>query len=273
MSDNGKHNAIEKALAILGLFAFNNQELGTLEISRELGYHKATTSRTLILLAEYGFLEQNERNRKYRLGPRIVNLGLVVTRSLKHNLIQIATPYLEDLRNRIQETVVLEVLSGKRTITAYIAEGPSIVQLGGQVGDLMPSFVTSGLKAILACSSPSEWEEFIEQGLVQRTPNSITDPDLFRKHLEQTRISGIAVDNGEHDIELHAVSAPVFNIEGKPVAAVNAVGLARRIETSVESKTAREVKRTAETISKKLYYSDKEAESLDQWLESLRVEK
>ena len=62
-----KHNAIEKALAILGLFAFENKEMGTIEISKLLGYHKATTSRTLILLAEYGFLEQNEKTKKYKL--------------------------------------------------------------------------------------------------------------------------------------------------------------------------------------------------------------
>ncbi|MBW1775846.1 MAG: helix-turn-helix domain-containing protein, partial [Deltaproteobacteria bacterium] len=42
-----KINSIDKALNILGAFAPYNREPGTIEISRKLGFHKATVSRIL----------------------------------------------------------------------------------------------------------------------------------------------------------------------------------------------------------------------------------
>lgn len=271
-SNSEKHNAIEKALSILGLFAFENEELGTIEISKKLGYHKATTSRTLILLSEYGYLDQNERSKKYRLGQRIVDLGLSLTRSLKRDLVQIAKPYLEDLRNRIQETIVFEVSLGKRTMIAYIAEGPSILQLGGEVGELMPSPVTAGSKALLAFSPVNEWDQFLEKKLPRLTPNSITDKAKFKKHLSKIKETGIATDFGENDFEIHAIACPILNIEAIPVAAVDVVGLANRFKPDLHSAATIELKATADKISKRLYYSQLETNTLEDWLAAIRIQ-
>ena len=62
--DNDKPNAIEKSLDILLAFTPYNQELGTGEISRRLGLHKATASRILRTLAEKGFLQQDPEGNK-----------------------------------------------------------------------------------------------------------------------------------------------------------------------------------------------------------------
>jgi DNA-binding IclR family transcriptional regulator len=270
--DKEKHNAIEKALSILALFSSDNHELGTIEIGKILGYHKATASRTLLLLAQYGFLEQNEKTKKFKLGPAIVDLGLSVHRSLKNDLIQIAKPDLDELRNTLQETVVLEVLAGKNTVMAYVAEGPRKIRLGGKVGTLMPTNVSAGAKAILSYSSPSEWDAFLETDLPQHTTNSITDPQSFKKQLEEIKATAIAFDIGEHDLDLNAVASPILNMEAAPVAAVVVVGLANRVETRLDSQAAKEVKKTAGKISKRLYFSDEKPSSLFAWLESIKVE-
>ena len=267
-----KHNAIEKALVILGLFAIDNQELSTMEISKMLGYHKATASRTLLLLKKYGFLEQNEQTKKFKLGPAIIDLGLSVNRSLKNDLIQIAKPYLDNLRDTLQETVALEVLSGRNTVMAYVAEGPRRIRLGADVGMLMPTHASAGAKAILAFISPDEWDSFLDTDLVRFTPNSITDRNLFYKELEKIRETRIAFDIGEHDSDLNAIGSPIFNMEGIPVAAVVVVGLANRIGDELDSKEAIEVKKAAENISKRLYYIDHIPDSLWDWLECIRVE-
>lgn len=51
--------AVEKTLEILVAFAENRRELGTSEISALTGFHKATTSRILGSLLEYGLVVQN----------------------------------------------------------------------------------------------------------------------------------------------------------------------------------------------------------------------
>lgn len=266
-----KHNAIEKALVILGLFAMDNRELSTMEISKMLGYHKATASRTLLLLKKYDFLEQNEKTKKFKLGSAIMNLGLSITRALKNDLIQIARPYLDNLRNTLQETITLEVLSGRSTVMAYFAEGPRRIRLGADIGRLLPSIATAGGKAILAFIPPNEWGNFLGSKLTRFTKKSITDRRLFYKQLEQIKKTRIAFDIGEHDLDLNGIGSPIFNLEGVPVAAVVVVGLANRIKKS-NVQLANEIKKTAENISKRLYYTDRRPESLWDWLELIKVE-
>lgn len=267
-----KHNAIEKALVILGQFAMNNQEMSTMEISQSLGYHKATASRTLLLLTKYGFLEQNEKTKRFKLGSTIMNLGLSVTGSLKNDLVQIAKPYLDKLRDTLQATIALEVLSGRHTVMAYVAEGPRRVRLGADVGMQLPSIATAGAKAILAFISSDEWDGFVDTDLPRFSPKSITDRKQFYEQLEQIKKTRIAFDIGEHDPDLNAIGSPVFNIEGIPIAGAVVVDLSSRISSDIDSKSANEVRRTAENISKRLYYVDHTPESLWDWLESIKSE-
>lgn len=77
-----KHNAIEKAFAIMMSFMPDNEAASTTDLSRRLGFHKATTSRTLKIMAEYGFVRQNEASKKYSLGPSVIKLAAAVNKSL-----------------------------------------------------------------------------------------------------------------------------------------------------------------------------------------------
>jgi IclR family acetate operon transcriptional repressor len=252
-----KHNAIEKALVILRLFSPNNQELSTNEISEQLGYHRATTSRILLLLKKKGFLEQNQQNRKFRLGPSIAMLSLSFNRSLENKLVQIAKPFLDDLRDTLEENVVLEVLSGRTTVRAYSAEGPRQIRLSGDIGDRLPMNAAAGAKAILAFLSPKTWDYFLDKDLPRITPNTITDLQQFKKQLKQIKSDGISTDIGEYDVDINAIGAPIFNAEGSPVAAVVVVGLPSRITNGLNPRMAMEVKTTAMAISKQLGKTDK----------------
>ena len=88
-----KINSIEKALRILTAFMPSNEAMGTIEISQKLGFHKATVSRILLILTQFGFLQRDKQTKKFRLGHAVINLGLAVTQSINNNLVQIAKPY------------------------------------------------------------------------------------------------------------------------------------------------------------------------------------
>ena len=53
-------------------------------------------------------------------------------------MVQVAKPFVDQLRDTLKETVILEVFGGKRTFMAYIAEGPRLVRLAGTIGDTLP---------------------------------------------------------------------------------------------------------------------------------------
>ncbi len=256
-----KLNAIEKALVILKLFNPTNQELGTVEISKILGYHKATVSRTLLLLARHGYLEQNRISKKFKLGPAILSLGMTLSRSLKADLVHIAKPHMDELRDRFQESVVLEVLSTKNVVIAYISEGPKRIRLAGEIGDILPVNVAAGAKSILAFSSMEIRNYLLNQEFKKMTPKTITDPEVLMKQLADIREYGVAFDTGEYDEYVNAIAAPILNYEECPVGAIVIAGFAENIELREDSEMALAVKETALTISKQLYYPDSRSEN------------
>jgi len=249
-------NSIEKALEILLAFTPYNQEMGTVEISRKLGFHKATVSRDVSILNEYGFLKRDPQTKLFKLGQSAIKLGLAVNQSISNNLISIAKPFIDDLRTRLGETIVLEVLSGDRTIMGYIAEGPGPIRIKGNVGDHRPVHAAAGAKAILAFAPPEVQDKLLVDNLERYTPNTVTDKKVYKKQLIEIKKCGFAFDNNEVNIGINAVGVPVFNYEKTPVAAVVVAGLAHGITWEESSPIVSSLKDTAAKISARLYYEE-----------------
>lgn len=248
-----KVNSIDKALTILRAFAPYNQEMGTSEISQKLGFHKATVSRILLTLTRQGFLRQSARTKKFVLGPSVIDLARAVSQSLKTNLVQIAKPFIDELRDALKETIILEVLSGESTFMAYIAEGPRLVRLAGSIGDRVPIHASAGAKAVVAFLTPETRALLLKAKLHRFTKNTITDRRVLERQLAGIRKQGIAFDQEEIDEGTGAVAAPIFSHEGAPVAAVVVAGPSQRITRSSDGAMISALKEVAAKISAELY--------------------
>ena len=255
MSEN-RSNSIEKALDILLAFTPYNQEMGTVELSQKLGLHKATGSRTILTLTGKAFLQQNPETKKYSLGPAVLALGHAANYSLNTDMVQIAKPFIDNLRTALEETAVFEVLSGTHTVMAYIAEGAQRVRIAGTVGDRLPSNAAAGAKAILAFSKGDTVDRLLEEDLPAFTPNTVTSPKAFRKNLAVIHERGYSLDIEEIDVGISAVGAPVFNHEDRPIAAVVVAGPSQRITGDANSKVVEMVMKTAASISDRLQYKE-----------------
>ena len=73
-------------------------------------------------------------------------------------------------------------------------------------------------------------EEVIEAGLVRRTDETITDPDLLMMELEKIRQRGFAFDNMENEDHVKCVAAPIYNSRGRVIAAVSISGPSFRMD-------------------------------------------
>ncbi len=248
-----KTQAIEKALKILLAFTPQNGEKGTLEISRILDLNKATVSRIVNTLNDYGFLSRDPQTKKFRLGPSIINLGLAVNRSVNKNLVLIATPFIDKLRDNIGETVVFNVLSGNNVIISYIADSPRTIRVNVELGMIGPTHATASGKAIFAFMPQAAVEGLLRQKMHRFTPNTITNPDKIKKHFQQIRKQGYALDNEEIEEGFKAIAVPVFNFEGQPVAAVGVVGISQGAALRNDSFIIPLLKETADKISVRLY--------------------
>jgi IclR family transcriptional regulator, KDG regulon repressor len=243
------HRSLEKALEILLSFMPYNQEIGTLEVSEKTGFHKSTVSRLLHVLESFGFLQQNPRNKRFTLGPSIVDLGGAVNQSLNSHLIRAAIPYIDKLRNILGQTVVLEIGAPKNSIIGYMAEGEGPIRIKETVGGRHWYHAAAGAKSILAFSTKEFRESILQEKMIRCTPRTMTDQKKVEKELEKIRKRGFSFDNEERNIGIRAFGCPIFNREKKPVAAVVIAGSAQNITWSKRSQFVPRLKETAAEIS------------------------
>jgi IclR family transcriptional regulator, KDG regulon repressor len=252
--DNSTHRSLEKALEILLSFAPHNTETSTQELSERLGFHRSTASRLLHVLERCGFLVQDPDTKKFLLGHAILDLGSALQQSINSNLTRIAVPFIEKLRNQIGETVVLEVAGPNYTVMAHIAEGPGPVKIKESVGARHWYNAAAGAKSILAFSAPEFQARILSQELSAFTPNTLTDPAVFKRKLKEIRRLGFSFDDEERNAGIRAFGCPVFNYEKKPVGALVIAGPVHRITWERRSELMPPLQTTAAEVSKRLYY-------------------
>jgi hypothetical protein len=68
--------AVERAMCILSAFDGEHADRGASEIAQVTGLHKATANRIMMTLLNGGFLERAPDGGRFRLGIRVVELGL-----------------------------------------------------------------------------------------------------------------------------------------------------------------------------------------------------
>lgn len=251
--ERSTHAAVEKALRILTAFLPRNERMGSVALSRKLGVHPSTTTRLLKVLKKHGFVEQDPESKQYFLGRSNIFLAQAVIDSLNTQLVSIARPHIDSLRDRIKESVGFEVWAGDTTMLAYIAPGPQLVQISASPGARMPVHVAVGARVILAHLPSEIVNNLLDRELKRYTPNTITDPQVLKRQLGEIRRKGIAFDLGELDLDVHVMAAPVFDYRSKPVAAAVIASPAYRMESHMRGDTVSLLRETAARISDRLF--------------------
>jgi DNA-binding IclR family transcriptional regulator len=246
---------IDRVFQILDLLAENKGELGATELAQQLQLHKSTVHRLLVTLEQHRFLQKNPDNAKYRLGWRLFELGmLAVSRVELHSM---ARPHLEVLVKQTGETAHLGVVAGGELISIASVETDRSLRLPGTVGRRSPLYCSSQGKSILAFSAEAVAAEMI-RGIEFKgfTRNTITSAARLMQELERVRKCGYALDNEEFESDLRCIGAPVFNHEGKVIAAMSIAGPTYRIGNREIPRLAAAVVQASKKLSAVMGYSN-----------------
>jgi IclR family transcriptional regulator, pca regulon regulatory protein len=162
--------------------------------------------------------------RKYRLGPRVLDLGFAAINSME--LRQISAPHLQRLADETGHTVNMAILDG--TDIVYIERcrtsqlGQREIDLDLHIGSRLPAYCTSMGKVLLAFLEPARRGELLDRiELFDRGPNTITTRAALEEELERVRARGVAVNNEELAYGLRSIAVPVRGQRGEVVAAIN----------------------------------------------------
>src|ERR1700729_2775918 len=100
----------DRTLAILDLLTVHREGLTLVDIQRTLGFPKSSTYSLLTTMVGRGFLEQDVDSRRFRVGIRLWQAGQSYVAA--DDLEAAALPYMEQLRDELNEVVQLATLDG-----------------------------------------------------------------------------------------------------------------------------------------------------------------
>lgn len=211
-----------KALDILDVFGQSEQQrLSLQEVSVRTHLNKNTVFRILYTLGEHGYI--HKENQTYQLGAKLVDLGNVKFR--RRDLLAVAGPYLDALRDQSGETVNLGVLDGGSIRYVDVRESPERFRLAERIGGSDFLHSTALGKAHLAYLPAEEIRRLMKQyGMPRQTEHTFTTLSALKKELDEIRASGYALDREESMLGAFCVAAPILNSAEVPIAAISISG-------------------------------------------------
>jgi DNA-binding IclR family transcriptional regulator len=240
--------SVQNALNILNLFDSACPELGNLEIAKRLNMDPGTAAGLIYTLKVNQYLDQNPENRKYRLGWKIAERSAVLLSQL--DLRRVARPHLELLRDWCGESVNLAILDRREVVYIERLFGHHALGIHSELGKRAPVHTTALGKAILAFWPPNDRDLFLNGYPFEPvTPQSITGRAAFEQDLALTCARRYALDEQENELGGRCIGAPIFDHQGRSIAAVSISVPVQRLPDELVSLYAERLVTVGERIS------------------------
>jgi IclR family KDG regulon transcriptional repressor len=205
-----------KSLSILDALGDENF-LTAAKVAARVGLNRTTTYRILQTLVARGYVRAVPGN-GYAIGPKVLPIA---AQQLDNNRVRLAAlPQLSVLAKRIGERVNLGVLFDNALLYIAGIEKPSLPNIYSRFGHRAPLHCCSLGKVIIAFSGPEVLEQLLSGPLLRYTANTITDPEMLRADILETRHRGHAIDRAEHLPGTFCAAAPILDAHHRPVAAI-----------------------------------------------------
>jgi DNA-binding IclR family transcriptional regulator len=240
--------AIERAIDVLFSLGASTTELGLAEIADGVNLPKNTVHRILVALRNKSMVRQDPATQRYALHPKVLELG-----SLFHaqvDLITIARPFLDQLRDRFKETAVLALRTGFTFTHVAYSPSPHEHRITPVVGVQFPLHWGAFGRAILAGLAAAEVAAFLNgEVLTPATAKTITDPTCLTAELKGCQDRGVALSIGERVPGVFAFAAAIESGRTSPVGAVGLTGPESRLGQVDRDSVVRDVKAAAQSLS------------------------
>ena len=250
MPQNDKYymmQSLEKALYVIETMATqSNWKLKTL--NEACAIPKGTLQRILRTLEDLGYVRQVERGGAYSLTLKFHKLGKQI--ASQSNLASLIQPILRSLRDKVNETVNLSVLSGVEMVVVNQITSHHALQMDSIIGTSFPAYISASGKVFLAFLPEDELRDFIKE--LRRSNADINTEKINRiyKEIETIREQGIGMDFEELFKGIRCVAAPVFDDSGTIIATISCSVPTVRLDKSFSLKLIQEIPLAAAKASK-----------------------
>src|ERR1700716_1167714 len=240
--------SLGRAFAILEEVARHREGIGLAELSKLVGLHNSTTFHLAKTMVSLGYMRQERDSKRYRVGRPLFALAASALDEIE--MVNLATPVLEDLSRESGESGHFAVRMGDSVVVIALTSGAGAVQLTDRVGVVRPAHCTALGKIILASLRPDQLKRFLERvELKPSTAKSITEPGVLLREIAEVRRSAVAIDDGEFNPEVRCVAVPVTDFTGQIIGALGISGPIWRLSNQALHSSAQIVQAAANRLS------------------------
>jgi len=224
--------SVDSALKILRMLA-ESKDLRVSQVAEKLGVAQSTAHRLLSMLVHHGFAVQEGRGREYRTGPMLLEMGFAAIRDM--DVRQHARPILEQVRDKVNETVHLAVPYGQEVLYVECVESRFQLRIASRVGAFLPAHCIGLGKALLATLSREELHDLYPNPELRKlTERSVKTLPELEKQLDKIRRVGYAKSRSESDDGVGSLAVAVLDRRGVGRAAISISAPVTRITPDLE---------------------------------------
>lgn len=239
---------IERLARLLDVIAGHEDPVSLKILSAETGLHPSTAFRILSSLAEHGLVERTARG-NYQLGVKLMQLGSRVHASV--DIRKVALPLMEQLRDKLGETVNLTVCEGDEVVYIERSLAKRMIRVEQVIGSRAPLHVTAVGKLMLGDQGEAACRSYAKRSkLPAYTKNTHTKVTALLQDCIAATKNGYALDNEEAELGVGCIGTLIHDASGHVVAGLS---VSAPIERRRDEWIA-QVMETGEQISRQLGY-------------------
>lgn len=244
---------VDNAMKVLDILRGNDTRLGVNEIAKTCSISPSTTCRILKTLERGGWVFQLSDER-YIAGEKIS--FLLSSNNLYLALRDVAGLVMNRHTKEMDQGMNLMVREGASCYVIQQSKTNSIINhLVDPFCDL-PYYACAGGKILLSELPEPLVDEIIRSCEMKPiTPNTVTDPDIFKEELRQVAKLGYAYDDKESSKSGSCIAVPVRDRENRVVAGLSFSGFVGIDDKTVLLSYLPSLLRASEEISDTLYRS------------------
>lgn len=215
--------SVERAARIITALAEHPYPMGVIELAARVHLSPGSVHRMLTTLVRIGWVEQNARSARYRLG--IPLLGIGSTGLITHPIVQNGKVYLQRMADLTGHDAVLSTLVGARTVHLARVQGRRGRATAFEPGVSQPAHAMADGKLLLAYLPEAERAYLYRtHGLRRYTPQTIVEPAALERELAAIRSQGYATDRGERFEAVSGVAVPILDAYQQPLLGMLCIG-------------------------------------------------
>lgn len=220
------NSALARGFAVLEAFDSEHVEMTLSQVASRTGLSPATARRCLYTLSILGYVRQ--QGRLFTLGARVLTLSSSYMRSSQID--EFLLPELRLLVDTFGDAASVAVLDDNMVLYLAHTSRQSAVRPIAAIGVRYPAHATSLGKILLAYADSTVQNRFLATAPFKAmTDRTVTDQPTMLQELKDARRLGYSVAIDELDYGIASLAVPVFDGEGRAVAAINSSGYSGRL--------------------------------------------